>query len=524
VRRALSCFALAALLGAVLAGCAAGPNYRAPKPDVPAAFIAAPNADAMPAAVTPYSAAPLSVPPSPPTVTDLAGWWHALEDKELDSLVERAIKGNPDLEIALTRLQQARTYEAGIIGSALPQIDASGAVGKGTGSDISRGRADNALRSADNSTGLQHLTTIGGFDTVWEIDLFGKYRREIEAARDEADAAAAARRAAITTLVADVARAYIDLRGLQVRSGVLHHAAELLRESLGIVQIRYNRGITNELDVALAAREYGTLEAQIAPVDAQVAAAEYTLAALLGEYPDTLVEELKQPALIPSVPAAAAPGVPLELLKRRPDIQLAERELAASTARIGVATANLYPQVSLVAAIGAQAQDWGVTPNIGKHIWSFGPGAVWPVLDFGTLDAKVDIAHLATHAQLVDYRRTIINAVQEVDSAVHGYSAQQSRLKDLGDAMLAAQRAVDLANARYDRGLTDFLNVVDAERQFYVLQEEYAAAQVAQGEEFVKLYKALGGGWENYQSVPAIRRPQPAILAAFRRALSPATP
>jgi outer membrane protein TolC len=223
------------------------------------------------------------------------------------------------------------------------------------------------------------------------------------------------------------------------------------------------------------------------------------------------------------VPAAVEPGIPLDLLKRRPDIQLAERQLAASTARIGVATADLYPQVSLVAAIGAQAQSWG-SPNIGKHIWSFGPGAVWPVLDFGTLDAKVDVAHLATHAALVEYRRTIIDAVQEVDGAVARYSAEQSRLKSLGDAMLAGQRAVDLANARYERGLTDFLNVVDAEHQFYTLQEQYAAAQVAQGEEFVKLYKALGGGWENYQSVPAIRRPQPAILAAFRRALSPASP
>ena len=513
---------LAALLGIALAGCAAGPNYHAPKPDVPAAFVPEPSIDA--AAVTPYDAAPLGATPAVSAVTDLAKWWRALDDQELDSLIERAIRGNPDLDIALTRLQQARTYEAGIIGSALPQIDATGAVGKGTGSDLSRGRAENALRSADNSTGLQHLTTIGGFATVWEIDLFGKYRREIEAARDEADAAASARRAAITTLVADVARAYIDLRGLQVRSGVLHHAAELLRESLGIVKIRYERGITNELDVALAAREYGTLQAQIAPVDAQVAAAQYTLAALLGEYPESLLQELKAPSLIPSVPAAASIGVPLQLLKRRPDIQLAERELAASTARIGVATADLYPQVSLVAAIGAQAQDWGTTPNIGKHIWSFGPGAVWPVLDFGTLDAKVAIAHLATHVQLVNYRRTIINAVQEVDSAAAGYAAEQSRLKDLGDAMLAAQRAVDLANARYDRGMTDFLNVVDAERQFYALQEEYAAAQVAQDEEFVKLYKALGGGWENYQSVPAIPRPQPAIVAAFRRALSPASP
>ena len=202
---------------------------------------------------------------------------------------------------------------------------------------------------------------------------------------------------------------------------------------------------------------------------------------------------------------------------------MAERDLAASTARIGVATAELYPQISLVAAIGAQQQAWG-SPTIGKHIWSFGPGAVWPVLDFGTLDAKVDVAQLAAHVQLVNYKRTIISAVQEVDSAVVGYAAEQQRLQNLGDAMLAGQRAVDLASARYDRGLTDFLNVVDAERQFYTLQDQYAAAQVRQGEEFVKLYKALGGGWENYQSVPAIRRPQPVIVAAFRRALSTATP
>ena len=492
------------LVGFTIAGCAAGPNYHEPKPDVPAAFVAAP-------AIAGAAA------------TDIATWWHALDDAELDSLIERALKSNPDVEIALTRLQQARTYEAGIIGSALPEIDASGAIAKGTGSDLSRGRADTALRSADNAAGLQHLNSIGGFDTVWEIDLFGKYRREMEAARDEADAAAAAHRAAITTLIADVAYAYIDLRGLQVRSGVLHHADDLLRQSLQIVQTRYDRGITNELDVALAARELGTLQAQIAPLDAQVTAAEYTLAALLGEYPESLVHELSEPGMIPSMPAAAAPGIPLDLLKRRPDIQLAERDLAASTARIGVATADLYPQVSVVAAIGAQAQGWG-SPNIGKHIWSFGPGAVWPVLDFGSLDAKVDIAHLATHAQLVNYRRTIIDAVREVDGDVAMYSAEQSRLTTLDDAMLAGQRAVDLANARYDRGLTDFLNVVDAEHQFYTLQEQYAAAQVAQGEEFVKLYKALGGGWENYQSIPAIRKPQPAIVAAFRRALSPATP
>jgi NodT family efflux transporter outer membrane factor (OMF) lipoprotein len=519
---------LAAACGAALAGCAAGPDYREPNTAVPPAFVApapyvAPPlgepapAGAQAAAVPPPAAGLASLP-------DLAAWWRALQDPELDSLIERAIKSNPDLDIALTRLQQARTFEAGIIGSALPEVDASGAAARGTGSDLSRGRADNALRSADNSAGLQHINSIGGFASVWEIDLFGKYRREIEAARDQADAAAAARRAAITTLTADVVRAYIDLRGLQMRAAILHQADALLRESLRLVKIRYERGITNELDVALAARELGSLQARIAPLDAEVGAAEYTLAALLGGYPQSLVAELKDAAVVPTVPAAAAPGIPLELLERRPDIQLAERQLAVATARIGVATANLYPQVSLVAAIGVQSQGLGQAPEVGKNIWSFGPGALWPVLDFGALDAQVDIAHLAAHAELENYRRTIIGAVQEVDTALDGYAAEQSRLQSLSDAMLAAQRAVDLANARYQRGLTDFLNVVDAERQFYVLQEDYVTAQVAQGEQFVRLYKALGGGWQNYQAVPGIRRPQPAIIAAFRRALTPSSP
>jgi NodT family efflux transporter outer membrane factor (OMF) lipoprotein len=304
----------------------------------------------------------------------------------------------------------------------------------------------------------------------------------------------------------------------------LHKASDVLRESLRIVNIRYDRGITNELDVALATRELASLEAEIAPVEAQVSAAQYTLAVLVGEYPETMTKELAKPDLIPSMPAPTAPGVPLELLKRRPDIQEAERELAANTARVGVATASLFPEISITGSIGSQSQGWGTVPSIGKHIWSFGPGAVWPLLDFGALDAEVDIADLAAHASLVNYRKTILNAVQQVDTSLDGYQAQQARLEKLGIAMTAAERAVDLATARYNRGLTDFLNVVDAERQLYDLQEQYAEAQVAQGEQFVQLYKSLGGGWENYQSVPTIRRPQPAIVAAFRRILSPSEP
>jgi NodT family efflux transporter outer membrane factor (OMF) lipoprotein len=498
-------------LVAALTACAVGPSYRTPKPDVPPNFVARVGANS--AASSDRATAP-----------DLATWWRALNDEELNSLVDRAVKSNLDLEIALDRLQQARTYETVVLGHALPDVDASAAAGRGTGSDLTKGRADNALRSADNGAGLQHINTIAGFDAVWELDLFGKFRREFEAARADTQAARAARYDVLTSVVADVVRAYVDLRGFQVRAGILHKASDVLRESLRIVSIRYERGITNELDVALATRELATLEAEIAPVEAEVNAAQYTLAVLVGEYPEAMVQELSKPDLIPSMPAPAPPGVPLDLLKRRPDIQVAERELAAATARIGVATASLFPEVALVGSIGSQGQGWGTTPSVGQHIWSFGPGAVWPLLDFGALDAQVDIAQLAARASMVNYRKTILNAVQQVDTAVDGYDAQQIRMEKLSTAMMAGERAVDLATRRYNRGLTDFLNVVDAERQFYDLQEQYATAQVVQGEQFVQLYKSLGGGWQNYQTVPAIRRPQPAIIAAFRRVLTSSAP
>ena len=505
-------FALAAGVAGV-AGCAAGPNYHTPPPDAPAQFAAAAPASASPSGKAAQTPAP-----------DLTVWWKALDDPELDSLVERAIRSNLDLEIALNRLQQARTYEAVVLGHALPEVDASAAAAKGTGSDLMRGRAAQSLVSADNTSGIQHINEIGGFDAVWELDVFGKYRRQFEAARADMQAAAAARNGVLISVVADVVRAYVDLRGFQTEVGVLRQASDVLRESLRIVNIRYQRGITNELDVALATRELDTFQAQIAPLQAQASAAEYALAVLVGEYPENMLQELSTPALIPSMPPPVAPGVPLDILKRRPDVGEAERRLAAATARIGVATADLYPQVALVGAIGEQAQGLGTAPDISKHIWSFGPAALWPLLDFGALDAEVDISHLEAHASLAAYRRTILSAVEEVDAALDAYSAQQDRLKNLGDAMIAGQRAVDLATERYDRGLTDFLNVVDAERQFYDLQEEYARAQVAQGEEFAQLYKSLGGGWQNYQSIPPIRRPQPAIIAAFRRALTSSAP
>jgi NodT family efflux transporter outer membrane factor (OMF) lipoprotein len=455
---------------------------------------------------------------------DLTGWWHALKDPELDSLIERAVRGNPDVLIALDRLQAARTYEAAAIGLVLPQAEAAAGGGRGTGSNLARGRAPQTQISAANTAGVEHLNLVAGFDALWELDVFGKYRREIEAARADTQALHAARNGVLVSVISDVARAYVDLRGLQVRASVLNEASDALRESQRIAGIRYQRGITNELDLTLATRELAILEAQAAPVAAQARAAQYTIAVLLGVYPEEMTQELSAAAMVPSVPAAVAAGLPVELLRRRPDIQQAERELAAANARVGVATANLFPSLFVSGSLGAQRQQAPGLPTIGQHIWSLGAGAAWPLLDFGQLDAQVEIADLQTRARLVSYKKTIQEAVREVDSSLGRYGAEQLSLSKLETALVASQRAVTLARERYERGLTDYLNVVDAERQEYDIEEQYTAAQVAAAEDFIELYRSLGGGWENYQGLPPIHRPEPAIIAMFQKVLSRSDP
>jgi NodT family efflux transporter outer membrane factor (OMF) lipoprotein len=497
----------AMLVAGALVGCAVGPSYRTPQLPLPEQFAAVPATGI--------------VAPAP---VDLTNWWRALNDPELNSLIERAITGNPDLMIALDRLQAARVYEAAVVGTVLPTAEASAGAAHGTGSDLSRGRAAQTLVSADNGAGWQHINAVAGFDAAWQLDVFGKYRREIQAVRYDTAASLAARNAVMVSVIADVARAYVDLRGLQVRQALLDADVAVLRESLRIVNIRYERGITNELDVTLATRELATVEAQVAPVAAQVRAAQFTIATLLGRFPEELTAELAGEQMVPQVPGAVEAGVPLELLRRRADIREAEGQLGAATARIGVATANLFPSLAISGAVGAERQDQGRAPVLGEHIWSAGPSLLWPLLDFGALDAQVEVADLETRALLINYKRTIQQAVREVDSNLGLYAAEQQSLAKLDTALIAAQRAATLAGERYERGLTDYLNVVDAERQEYDIQEQYTDAQVSLAQRFIELYRSLGGGWENYQSLPPIHRPEPAIIAMFQRVLSRGDP
>jgi NodT family efflux transporter outer membrane factor (OMF) lipoprotein len=282
--------------------------------------------------------------------------------------------------------------------------------------------------------------------------------------------------------------------------------------------MQFSRGITNELNVTLARRELATLQAGLPLLTASISDSESRIAVLLGTYSQNITGELAPPRPLPQPPGLIQPGQPVELLRRRPDVRQAERQLAAATARIGVATADLFPRVAFIGGVGLEGgPTHGSSSPYRGPIWSVGPGAYWPLLDFGRLDALINIAEFQAHALLVSYRATIVTAVNEVEQGIKQYNAELARLRDLGRALNQAHRAVDLASERYERGLTDFLNVLDAQRQLYDLQDQYAAEQQTVAVTFVALCKALGGGWELYQALPPAPRPQPAILATFRR-------
>jgi NodT family efflux transporter outer membrane factor (OMF) lipoprotein len=453
-------------------------------------------------------------------VADTAKWWRTLHDRELDSLIDRAIAASPTLEIALDRLQQARAQEFVVIGSALPMLGGSEGGGIGTGSDLGRGRASQTLVSAENGAGISQINNLVGFDAAWEIDVFGKYRRAIEAAQYGVEAAIAARNVVLISLVADVTRAYLDLRALQMRLAVLRKQIEVVQKYADFVQERFSRGITNELDVTLAQRQLAELQSEIEPLLAEINAARYVIAVLIGEFPESLGQELKRPGMLPALPGRIRSGLPIDLLRRRPDIAEAERQLANANALIGVATADLFPQIAVTASYGAQ-QGPGLMQAPINPIWSVGPALAAPLLDFGRLDALVEKADYRSRELLFNYKQTVLNAVREVDTAVDAYTAQQARLRRLADALKAARRAVALATERFDRGLIDSLNVIDAQRQEFAIEQQYVSAQQSAAEQLVTLYKSLGGGWEDYQIFPPIPLPLPAIAAAFKSLLAP---
>jgi len=433
---------------------------------------------------------------------DPARWWRALHDGELNSLIERAMAASPTLEIALDRLQQARAQEAVLIGAALPSLEASAGGGWGTGSDLARGRASPPLVSAETGVGVSQVTNIVGFDAGWEIDVFGKFRRAIEAAGYDVQAAIAARNMVLVSVIADVTRAYLDLRALQMQLAVVRKNVQVAEHYMNFVQERFDRGITNELDVTLARRELARLQAQVAPLAARIDAARYVIAALIGEFPENLGKELARPGTLPALPGRIRPGLPIDLLRRRPDIQAAERQLAAATARIGAAASDLYPKFSLTGDAGLQSISAGDWFAAGSRFWTAGPTVQWRIFDAGRVRAAVQAQSARADQALAAYEQSMLAAFTDVETALTGYAQEQTRRQSLAHSAQASGQVVSMARDLYSHGLADFLRVLEAQRTLYQSQDALIESDRAVSLDLIALYKALGGGWEE-KSQPA---------------------
>jgi len=495
-------------LAVALAGCTVGPDYQTPAIDMPGGFVAEATAGSTRARGS--------------GAVDLRQWWRSLRDRELDSLVDRALTSNLDLEIALTRILEAQTRIVVTSAQALPRVSATGGGGGGTGTDETKGRTDSVFRAAQNSTGLQSITQSGGLVADWELDLFGRVRRLVEAEIADVEALKNARDWIYVTVAADVAAAYLDMRSLQSELAVLGQNIEVAKDAVALTQSRFDRGLTNELDVTLAERQLATLQAVQEPLRAQIEASQHAIATLLGQYPEEMKRELARPGPVPPLPARIPIGLPVDLLRRRPDILEIERRLVAANARIGAAIAELFPTVVLTGAGGGQGGPRSsTTVSPATLIWTVGPAISVPVLDFGALDAQIEAADLRTQEILLVYRQAILTAVQQVDDAGAIYHAQRARVASLDRAVSVARQATKIATERYDRGLTDFLNVLDAQRQQFDLEESRVAAAQVAARALVALFKALGGGWPLHETIPVIRRMDPAAIAAAKYLLAP---
>lgn len=468
---------LAMVLTAV--GCSVGPNYKNPDVPVPAAWN-----EAQQKGVNLRSA-------------ELIHWWTAFNDPLLNALVERAARSNLDLRLAEARIREARALRAGTAAGQWPTADVAGSYSRNRGSENAFAAPSSAGAGSPSAsfTEPQNLFRTG-FDAAWELDIFGGVRRSVEAADATVDAFVEDRRNTLVTLLGDLARNYIDVRGFQQRILVARANLKSQQDTLDLTRVRFQAGLASDLEVAQAEGQLNTTAAQIPTLESLLKQASHRLDVLLGAPPGALWDELAKESPIPGLPPEVLVGLPSELLRRRPDIRRAERQLAAATALIGAATADLFPKFSLIGAAGLQsisASDWFSGPS---RFWSIGPTVRWPIFDAGRIRANIAVRNAQQEQALTQYERTILTAFEDVENSLVNYSREQARHRALRDAVAANRRAVEMSNELYVRGLVDFLNVLENQRSLFASESDLAQSEATMATNLVALYKALGGGWE----------------------------
>jgi multidrug efflux system outer membrane protein len=336
-----------------------------------------------------------------------------------------------------------------------------------------------------------------GFDASWEVDFFGRVRRNVEASSDEVAAQEASLRDLSVSLIAEVARNYFQLRGLQNQLAVSKMNADNQFQTLKITQVRLNNGRGTELDTSRAIAQLDSTRALIPLLQSAIYQAIHRLGVLTGKRPDALIKKLEQPAPMPRIPETIHIGNPAELLRRREDIRIAERTLAAASARIGVATADLFPRVTFVGTIALEASSLSGLGSAGSDTYAAGPRISWAALDMGRVYARIKAADASAEASLAQYGQTVLNALEETENALVNYNQERARQAWLISAAKASERADTLAHLRFKEGGSDFLAVLDAQLRLLQDQERLAQSETATATALVALYKALGGGWES---------------------------
>ncbi len=472
---------ISALLILSLLGCAVGPDYLPPRTEVPATW----NAQE---AVTPDLTSKTSTNPAA-----LATWWRSFKDPTLNSLVETAIQTNLDLAQAQARIRQARAAR-GIAGAPLwPQIDSQAFFQRSSGSSATVGSG--GTPSFTSSAAFKDLFQVG-LDASWELDIFGGSRRNLEAATADLQAAVEDRRDVMVTLAGEVGNNYLTLRGLQQQLAIARQNLEAQQKTARITHKRFEAGFVSRLDVANADAQVNTTAAQIPPLEANAQAAIYSLGVLLGQQPDFLAKTLSRPHPGPVPPPEIPVGLPSDLLRRRPDIRRAEAQLQAATARIGVATADLFPRFFLNGNAGIAASDLTLLGTYNSKYWSFSPSVTWPVFAGGRIRWNIELQDARQQEILLRYQQTVLTALKDVETALMAYAKEQAHQKSLALAVGHNRRAVDLSMQLYLAGKTDFLNVLTAQRNLFLNEEALAQSTKNLGTNLVALYKALGGGWE----------------------------
>ena len=497
---------LVAIIVATLTGCAVGPDYHPPETKVPTYW----NGQEV---VTPATPSKTNINP-----VELVDWWNAFNDPTLSSLVATAVRANLDVRLAEARIRQARASLGVAVGGIFPQVDATAlyershssivAVGPSAGVSSSGGTGGTSVGGTSEGVTVAPFRELFqvGLDASWEIDIFGGIRRNIEAAGADLKASVEDRRDVLVTLVGDVGNNYLGLRGFQQQLAVARKNLEAQKKTADIIRRRFEAGTVGRLDLVNADAQVATTEATIPLFESSARASIYSLGVLLGREPAALEKDLIKAGPIPPYPPEVPVGLPSDLLRRRPDIRRAEAQLHAATARIGVATAAMFPVFSLTGTFGFSSADLTKLSNLANSkFWSFGPSVTWPVFAGGSLWWGVKVQDALTEQALLTYQKTVLTALKDVETALVAYAKQQAAHKSLSVAVANNRQAVDLAMTLYINGKTDFLNVTTAQRNLFISEDLLVQSIRTVDTNLIALYKALGGGWEQAALMPVVK-------------------